>query len=531
MVDRIISELLVAPHTIRELSAASGVPETVVREVVSQCRSWVEVRRGSIRLDDSTAQELRNQLAEVTKPLDISSLSDYVESLSIKKPRPRRDADHVAATNTTLIRRVQFLHDNYALNGRTILFLGDHDLTSLAFAYACPTAQTYVVDFDEDVLDVIATETSSQGTSIRTRASDLRLGAPRSLLSSADLVFSDPPYAILGMRLFLSRSLELLSRTAIPRVVMAFGYSLRALDRALAFQQLVQDHRMVLECVTPAFNTYDGAEVLGSRSSLYALMPSASTRASRQLTQTSSRIYTGGRFSATNSASAAPTAVTEECVSLLRTNRTKGTITIIGDGLSIPKLPETVDVRQSPWSDFRNRATASSEDFSGIIVRLLPPNTNLVRWAMWLKSPAVVVLRKDESQAIGELLTRATPIGRLILSAISAQLSDVPAFPEWQSLLLVPRSVGYPRDQILQRVMRHSGKLRKGVKEAIIHCHPEISQREARSLMASHSLAEEVLDAFLDELPLKQLTHLVQALEAIDTEIGNRDYSTNRPNT
>lgn len=525
LADRVLLELANGPRTVRELCAATGVPEAMVREILSHVRPyWTASRTGRVRLTASVADQVRRRLKTPSSPVDAHELAAYVNALRMKRPAPKRDADHVAATSATLVRRVQLLLDMYDLDGRTVVFLGDHDLTSLAFAKACPTAHVYVVDFDEDVLETVAAEARGRQSRVRVRASDLRLSAPRSLLNSADLIFTDPPYANAGMRLFLSRSLELLDlERAIPRVVLAFGYSIRALDRALAFQEIVQDFRMVAECVLPGFNEYRGAEVLGSRSSLYALMPSASTPGTMRDVRVGGRIYTGGAFAATRKDHlSVPVDAIEEAVHQLRDVVAHGPLGVVKEGLLDPLKGSSLvrAMRELVWSEFVDYAMTPDEaGVKGVLVRFLPPAMNIVRWAIWLRCPCAVILTREEASLVVTFTQRTNPVSRLVLSTTDLRLTDMPGIPDWRLLIVVPRSPTGTDNQLLRRVIRHRGKLRNGVREAIVHCYSGVTKREARQLMESQGITNNVLDAFLDELSLNAMTELVISLEKIDAQL------------
>src|SRR5215207_6160907 len=70
-------------------------------------------------------------------------------------PEPSRQLDHVSATALTAARRATWLGDQLVLEGRRLLFAGDHDLTSLAAAALLPDTDIVVVDVDERLLDFI----------------------------------------------------------------------------------------------------------------------------------------------------------------------------------------------------------------------------------------------------------------------------------------------------------------------------------------------------------------------------------------
>ncbi|WP_241840277.1 bis-aminopropyl spermidine synthase family protein [Frankia sp. CcI49] len=221
-------------------------------------------------------------------------------------PAPRRDLDHVAATAPTLARRASWLCSTYDLAGRRVLFVGDHDLTSVALARVCPRADITVVDLDERTLAYIDATARSEGLPIRTLFGDLRFMLPPAAREWADLVFTDPPYTPDGVGLFLGRGLSGLRDKVNGVVVVAYGHS--RLHPMLGFQvqQSAQQLGVVFETILPAFNRYHGAQAVGSASDLYVCAPTSRTW--KVLDRVSegfgTRIYTHGRQSVESAAGA-----------------------------------------------------------------------------------------------------------------------------------------------------------------------------------------------------------------------------------
>jgi predicted methyltransferase len=89
-------------------------------------------------------------------------------------------------------------------------------------------------------------------------------------------VFTDPPYAIEGFRLFVSRAVELLKPDG--RLYVCFGQSRRASERGLQKQRVLTDAGLLVEAVFQDFNEYDGAESIGSRSALWRCRVTPETR-------------------------------------------------------------------------------------------------------------------------------------------------------------------------------------------------------------------------------------------------------------
>ena len=84
-----------------------------------------------------------------------------------------------------------------------------------------------------------------------------------------DTVFTDPPYTPEGISLFVSRAIETLDKkNQTARVYVCYGNSDRAKERFLPIQDVLTDSGLMLRWVF-RFNRYEGAESVGSASSLY----------------------------------------------------------------------------------------------------------------------------------------------------------------------------------------------------------------------------------------------------------------------
>ncbi|CAL9399096.1 N(4)-bis(aminopropyl)spermidine synthase [Nocardiopsis dassonvillei] len=207
-------------------------------------------------------------------------------------PAADLDLDHVTATADTALRRALFLATRFDLVDRTVLCVGDHDLTSVALALVRPGAHVRVVDIDERVLAHIDAVSERLGLDVRTHHADLRLGLPPGLRGGADLVFTDPPYTPDGVELFVRRGLEGMADPRRGRVLVAYGVAETTPRLAAATQARLLRMDLALEAVWPDFHRYDGAESIGAASDLYVLRPL--TRTPAPAAESGARVYSQG---------------------------------------------------------------------------------------------------------------------------------------------------------------------------------------------------------------------------------------------
>ncbi|HWF79904.1 MAG TPA: bis-aminopropyl spermidine synthase family protein [Streptosporangiaceae bacterium] len=226
-------------------------------------------------------------------PAELKTLADDLEVVASGAPRARPELDQTHCTVATKIHRVLKLHDSGALDGKRVILLGDDDLISVAIARfagltgATPKAVT-VVDTDTAVLDWIGEQAAH--VPIMLIEHDLREPLPADLAGSFDVACTDPPYTVPGAGLFLSRAVCALRPGPGQHVFFSFGA--RRPAEMLATQQLIARLGLVVRSLTPNFNSYLGAGILGSSSHLYHL------RSTEQTAPLASADYAGPLYTA-----------------------------------------------------------------------------------------------------------------------------------------------------------------------------------------------------------------------------------------
>ncbi|MBM7769996.1 hypothetical protein JOD54_000200 [Actinokineospora baliensis] len=281
-------------HGLDELVRTTAVPRRTVQELISALGADAENEAGSWRVAPSRVDDYLALTAPRPDRPDGELTATY-EAYLTDVPTPSRALDHVQADAATMLRRARWLDQTYDLAGARLLCVGDHDLTALAVCTLRPELSATVVDVDERLLEYVDRTARARGLDIRCRYADFRLALPPSVVGTADLVFTDPPYTPEGMRLFLARAIESL-RDPEGRAIVAYGYSSRTPALGLKVQQEIQRLGLVFEAVLPAFNRYHGAQAVGSASDLYVLQQTSrsSRLAEAAVRDLLSGIYTHG---------------------------------------------------------------------------------------------------------------------------------------------------------------------------------------------------------------------------------------------
>ncbi|GLY34878.1 methyltransferase [Amycolatopsis sp. NBRC 101858] len=292
---RVIDLLRTGDHDLGELVRLSAAPRRSVEDVLTALGDDLDLSGDRLRLSPGVAASyLQYSAPRYADPLDEAvathELLPKVAEWVAEVPPPLAALDHVQATPETVLRRALWLDARYDLASANLLFLGDHDLTSLAVHAVCPAASLTVVDLDERVLAYLD---DRGGREIATAHADLRVGLPPAFGGAFDLVFSDPPYTPEGMGLFATRGVQALREPSEGRLLFAYGYSPRHPALGAQVQRSLATLGLTFEAILPDFNRYFGAQAIGSAADLYVCQPTAKAKKMRG-GKGKSAIYTHG---------------------------------------------------------------------------------------------------------------------------------------------------------------------------------------------------------------------------------------------
>ncbi len=259
-----------------DLVHAAGEASSVVREALERYPKWFEDTEGRVRCSERGLAALARELvARGAQALTAPNWRAEYEAIAAERAAPKRELDQVYVTADTAVRRAQLLLEA-GEHQRGLVFLGDDDLTSAAVQLAGAGRKVTVLDSDDEVLAVLKRNAESRGWEHDVISHDLREPIPRSMKGRFGAVFTDPPYALEGFRLFVSRAVEMLKPDG--RLYVCFGQSRRASERGLQKQRVLGDAGLLVEAVFENFNEYRGAEAIGSRSALWRCRVTPETR-------------------------------------------------------------------------------------------------------------------------------------------------------------------------------------------------------------------------------------------------------------
>lgn len=509
-----------------DLVEATGIPHRRALEILRALGLEADDQR--VTLGEGQRAELRGLLEASRVPgPDPEEILGVMSELAAGLPAPVGDLDHVPATVGTIVARAEYLRASYDLAAAHLVCLGDHDLTSVATALLVPGAAVSVVDVDEAVLEYLGAVSDRLGLGLRLYGADLRLGLPRSLRGSADLVFTDPPYSQEGVALFVQRGIEALADRPAGRVLFCYGVSDRGAEQLLAVQDTLARRHIVLDALPPGFNRYRGAHAIGAASGLWVCRPTRRTRpALQRLDAADGRIYSRGAASRESERADLPPEVLARAQEALGPD--PGPVALVGEGWGT--LPDLGDGgRRLSLAELIDEATEQPQPGSHRGPR---PTTMLVNLHRLYGASAIRVLTAAPPGARVILvlpsgaLPMAGPLRRLAEARYRLQMPPVPAGAG--ATLLVAEPADAARQDgaafVLRWLAEHqAARLRNAWREALCQLAARqgamCTKNQARALVEAAAMRPAELDSRLLELPLHRLARLVGAVGATVGEL------------
>lgn len=271
------------PVPVRELARDLGIPVPVVAAVRGELEKRGLLARGSgidlteaglLFVEEHAGLRCRRRFdlfEATTLPADLAPAIERLNAIAPRRPPVNVTLDQSHATTETAIRRGLYLYEHDAVEGRRILLIGDDDLTSLAIALSAEVAELgrpeiIVLDVDNRLVAFLNKEASKEGLPVEAIHHDLRAPIPPALEGGFDTFFTDPPYTLNGLSLFVSRGLEGLSEDGGAGAFVCFGRRAPT-DTAAAIGLLAGSGLAPMEIV-PTFNEYVGAQLLAGQSQM-----------------------------------------------------------------------------------------------------------------------------------------------------------------------------------------------------------------------------------------------------------------------
>lgn len=253
-------------------------------QLTAKGRSYVEENMGYAGLDLDLYRALQSE--EKFRERYIEKFQDDMKAVFDGRPQVNVALDQAFGTPETAIKRALLAFTNLTLIGKKLLCVGDDDLVSIALGYLLrdlfprqKKAKTKIVvfDLDEGLLHYITKLAREYQFPIVCENINLKEALPLKYLNFFDCFYTDPPYTIRGLILFLSRGIGSLKREKGSLIYLSFGQ--KAVEENYQMQKEILNHGLSIKKIMESFNEYHGGSLLGNRSPLMILETTESTNA------------------------------------------------------------------------------------------------------------------------------------------------------------------------------------------------------------------------------------------------------------
>jgi len=213
---------------------------------------------------------------------------DLLEESFEKRPIVDTTLDQAFATAETSLRRALLLYDKGSLEGKKICLLGDDDYSSVAIALLylgffpenpkLIPDEMVIVDIDNRILEGIQNAVKEKTFNIKYKLWDYRTKIPEDLLNKFDTIMIDPPYSENGLRLTISRAIDMLRNEPGREIFLSFAH--RSPVNFLKLQEIIIGMGLAIMEIIPRFNIYEGASILGNQTQLIRLVTTEISKSS-----------------------------------------------------------------------------------------------------------------------------------------------------------------------------------------------------------------------------------------------------------
>lgn len=179
--------------------------------------------------------------------------------------------DQAHCTYETSLKRSLLSLEHQTLIHKKILCIGDDDLVSLSLGFLLRKlykdriygqTEIHVIDVDERLLNYIERVAEEYELPIKCFKRDFRKPLEELFRGQYDCFYTDPPYTLEGMSLFISRGVcALKEKKGLP---IFFSYGHKSYDETHLVMKKLCDYGLSIHQVLPQYNQYEGASILGN---------------------------------------------------------------------------------------------------------------------------------------------------------------------------------------------------------------------------------------------------------------------------
>jgi predicted methyltransferase len=250
--------------------------------LTAEGKAYVENYMGFFGINLSLYSRLMKNQWDMEK--DFKKELEALEAVFNERPQVDVTVDQSKCTVETSIKRAVLCMQYHSLIGKEILCVGDDDLVSISLGFLIKklfnnggigNTHIHIVDIDKRFLEYIEKVAQKENLPVECHYADLKQPLVESLQNKFDCFFTDPPYTIEGMSLFMSRGISSLKKKIGQSVFLSF--SNKAPNFSLEMQKEFIKMGLMTAEIIPRFNRYEGAEIIGNTGQMLVLKTTSET--------------------------------------------------------------------------------------------------------------------------------------------------------------------------------------------------------------------------------------------------------------
>ena len=229
-----------------------------------------------------------------------------VELIFNNRPSVDVTVDQSKCTVNTAIKRALLALENNSIIGKKIACIGDDDLISVTISLILKklfnnnpkNTSIYVIEKDTRIIEYINNVSKEYKlTAITCKDIDLKNKMNEELINCFDTVFTDPPYTLNGMELFVKRGIEVLKQEVGLSIFLSYAH--KSQDAMLKLEKKILDLGLCICQIIPSFNEYEGAEILGNKGQMIILKTTSSNSINKTKTEEYNELFYTGEIKRT----------------------------------------------------------------------------------------------------------------------------------------------------------------------------------------------------------------------------------------
>jgi predicted methyltransferase len=265
--------------------------EFIKADIMKQDRGIAMTSKGNNYVENTLGFQNLNKLLykKLSHPLcniEETFLEERQIMQEIFAMRPKVDVsiDQAHCTYMTSLKRSILALKYNTLINKKILCIGDDDLVSVSLGLLLKKlykgndkskSEIHVVDIDDRFINYINKISYTYDLPIICHKMNLRERMHKDLIGKFDCFYTDPPYTINGMRLFLSRGIAgLKKRKGLP---IFFSFSHKPYDYSYKIMCKLCEMGLSINHIMPQFNIYEGASIIGNIGQIITLYTTSYT--------------------------------------------------------------------------------------------------------------------------------------------------------------------------------------------------------------------------------------------------------------